>query len=247
MGKNKTTDTKKKEEKKEETKIDRRKKENRRHIIAPMGQAPKEETEEPDEIINEVDQEDQMEEDQQTNKKGIKTCILYQCPICNPVEPDDIAGIDDPAISGIIAFSDSEDAAQHIKETHGVIVIAEDVEKNCIMIVPRPIGEKIVEATEKLKTGISEEESIQEKRFQAALLTPKDLEPKQMVSEARAISPDQVYRETVEKLIAPPGSHNESDVYNESISGGMIQVQMMKSFPINAEVIAALAMLKKYM
>jgi len=229
--------------KKATQKIDRRKKENRQYIGGSTKGKKTIEENTPDQDAAElVSEEDKITETKGKNKPE-KTCTLYQCPACNP-EGEKNHNLNE---GRMVAFKEPEETAKHLKEEHGMIIAPGDIIVNCRIDVSREYGEKILKGMETIKENIEKEETLEQERFKAALETPKDLEPHQIVSEAGAGTPDQVYKRTMLKIIAPPGTQQEDDVYAESIANRIIQITMIKTFPIHPEVINAIATLKRYM
>lgn len=170
--------------------------------------------------------------------KKEKMLPVYQCPGCTqPEDPEEMIG-----------FKTNEELTQHLEEVHNVKMIPEEVER-CKIEVLKPTAEKIFKGMEETAEKLMQEEAEQQKRFEMALITPPELEPKEIVKLGEAKNPEEVYSKTIQRVVAPKDAQalEDEEVYQETISGEIIQVTMVKSFHITPQVLAALHTLKMAM
>lgn len=204
------------------------------------------------EVIEEEKENREKKEQEQTKtgkRKGLfdnllekpeKQVPIYLCPGCpQPEDPEQA-----------IAFKTVEELQGHLEEVHGIKMIPEDIER-CAKEVNKSLAEKVFKGMKDVELKLRAEEEAQQKRFEAALQTPKDQEPEQIITEGEAKDPNQVYSKVIERTVSPKSIEKikpaEDEYYSENIESGIIEIAMFKRFPINSQVLAALQVLKMNM
>jgi hypothetical protein len=149
-----------------------------------------------------------------------------------------------------ITYLKPEDLQKHFEEEHGLIMIIEDVEQMKIELPKKDITAALKES-EKTEAETKEIRDIQDKRILNTLTKPKTMDPKSIISELDAKTPEDVYRLASEKMANTPDLSiqvEETDSYYiEEIKGNSIEVSMIKRFPRTLETIEVLNKLKTLM